>query len=89
MATLERFSEKERDYHLYQARQDYLHQQYDIQDAMTEALKGKEEALKAYRMCVKLFEDLFGESPKPITRQLYEDIIHEEKIVNVLLEHMG
>ncbi|MEM7032244.1 MAG: bacterial transcriptional activator domain-containing protein, partial [Chloroflexota bacterium] len=45
----------------------------------------KDEALKTYRMCVKLFEDLFGESPKPITRQLYEAIQQDEKIVNILL----
>ena len=45
----------------------------------------KEEALKTYRMCVKLFEDLFGENPKPITRQLYETIKHDREIVNILL----
>ena len=31
MATLERFSEKERGYHPYQARQNYLRVQYDIE----------------------------------------------------------
>lgn len=45
----------------------------------------KEEALRTYRMCVKLFEELFGESPKPITRQLYEAIVRDEEVVNTLL----
>lgn len=45
----------------------------------------KEEALRTYRMCVKLFEELFGESPKPITRQLYETIVRDEEVVNTLL----
>ena len=44
----------------------------------------KEEALKTYRMCVKLFEELFEESPKPITRQLYEAITRDEEIINTL-----
>jgi DNA-binding SARP family transcriptional activator len=45
----------------------------------------KDAALKIYRDCVKLFEDLFGESPKPITRHLYEAILKDEPIVNTLL----
>jgi len=36
MATLERFSEKERDYHAYQARQNYLRVQYDIEEEREE-----------------------------------------------------
>ncbi len=34
--------------------------------------KGKAE--KAYRDCIKLFEELFGESPTPATRRLHENI---------------
>ena len=45
----------------------------------------KAEAIRMYRMCVKLFEELFGESPKPITRQLYEEILEDKEIVNILL----
>jgi DNA-binding SARP family transcriptional activator/CheY-like chemotaxis protein len=45
----------------------------------------KEEALRTYRMCVKLFEELFGESPKPVTRQLYETIVRDKEVVNTLL----
>ena len=41
--------------------------------------KGK--ALKVYRDCIKLFEELFGESPTPATRQLHQDIV-DDKIVD-------
>lgn len=34
----------------------------------------KAQALKVYRDCIKLFEELFGESPTPATRQLHEAI---------------
>ena len=36
MTTLERFSEKERDYHAYQARQNYLRVQYDLEEEREE-----------------------------------------------------
>ncbi len=34
----------------------------------------KGQALKIYRDCTKLFEELFGESPTPLTRTLYQAI---------------
>ena len=52
MSTLSQFSEKERDYHAYQARQNYLRQQRTIQfesdeleQQLNEERKAKEEAL--------------------------------------------
>jgi hypothetical protein len=52
MTTLRQFSEKERDYHAYQARQNYLRQQRTIQferdeleQQLNEERKAKEEAL--------------------------------------------
>jgi len=45
MNTLSRFSEKERDYHTYQARQNYLRQQHAIQWELEEERKGKLLAL--------------------------------------------
>ena len=38
----------------------------------------KGQALKVYRDCLKLFEELFGESPTPATRRLYEAIANDE-----------
>jgi DNA-binding SARP family transcriptional activator/ActR/RegA family two-component response regulator len=40
----------------------------------------KGQALKVYRNCIKLFEELFGESPTPATRQLYEAITKDEPL---------
>ena len=34
----------------------------------------KEQALKIYRNCVKLFDELFGEGPSPQTRRLFQAI---------------
>ena len=44
MATLKRFSDKERDYHLYQARQNALREQSSQQQWLEEMLKKQEEA---------------------------------------------
>ncbi len=38
----------------------------------------KGQALKVYRDCLKVFEDLFGESPTPATRQLYQAIADDQ-----------
>lgn len=40
----------------------------------------KEQALKTYRNCLKLFEELFGEGPAPATRQLYRAIANDEPL---------
>lgn len=40
--------------------------------------KGK--AMKVYRDCLKLFEELFGESPTPTTTRVYEAITNDEII---------
>lgn len=40
----------------------------------------KGQALKVYRDCLKLFEELFGESPAPPTRQLYQAIAADEPV---------
>ncbi|TVR60984.1 MAG: hypothetical protein EA420_12970, partial [Candidatus Competibacteraceae bacterium] len=53
MNTLKAFSEKERDYHVYQARQNYLREQRSIQrymetlQAQTETLQAQTETLQA------------------------------------------
>ena len=40
----------------------------------------KAQALKAYRDCIKLFEELFGETPAPATLQLYQAIHNDEEL---------
>ena len=46
MAVLERFSEKEVNYHLYQARQNAIREEQTRQQLLEEALRDKEEALR-------------------------------------------
>ncbi len=46
MAVLERFSEKERDYHLYQARQNAIREEQTRQKLLEETLRDKEEAMR-------------------------------------------
>ena len=46
MAVLERFSEKEANYHLYQARQNAIREEKTRQMLLEEALRDKEEALR-------------------------------------------
>ncbi len=40
----------------------------------------KGQALKVYRDCLTLFEEMFGESPTPATRQLYQAIANDEPV---------
>ena len=47
MSTLQQFSEKERDYHAYQARLNYLRQQRTIEQERDDERQAKEEALQA------------------------------------------
>ena len=45
MSTLKQFSEKERDYHAYQARQNYLREQLTLQHELEEERKARLEAI--------------------------------------------
>jgi DNA-binding SARP family transcriptional activator len=40
----------------------------------------KGQAFKVYRACTTLFEELFGESPTPTTRTLYEAIVNDDPV---------
>ena len=64
MATLQRFSEKERDYHLYQARQNAIREQsaqqeywQAQQEALEEALRKQEEALRKQEEAIRQREE--------------------------------
>lgn len=43
-------------------------------------LGNKAQALKVHRDCQKIFEELFGESPSPATRQLQQAIANDEPV---------
>ncbi len=47
MSTVRKFSEQERNYHKYQARQNFLREQQTIQGELKQAVEEKEAALKA------------------------------------------
>jgi phenylacetate-coenzyme A ligase PaaK-like adenylate-forming protein len=63
MAVLNRFSEKEYDYHIYQTRQNYLREQKTIQLELEEALREKEAERQA----------------KEAERQAKEEALHENE----------
>ena len=54
MNTLRQFSEKERDYHAYQARQNFLREQLTIQDELDQVHKAKLEAEKREQAALDL-----------------------------------
>jgi DNA-binding SARP family transcriptional activator len=40
----------------------------------------KGQAIKVYRNCTTVFEELFGEGPTPVTRSLYQAIVNDEPV---------
>ena len=53
MAVLERFSEKEADYHLYQARQNAIREEQTRQQLLEDALRREKEALRREQDAVR------------------------------------
>ena len=58
MAVLKRFSEKEANYHLYQARQNAIREEQTRQQLLEDALQDKEEALRREEEERKLKEEV-------------------------------
>jgi len=56
MSTLTAFSEKDREYFKYQARQEYLREQRKIQLELEEAAKAKEEYLRQQQIILQELE---------------------------------
>ena len=57
MAVLERFSEKEANYHLYQARQNALREEKTRQKLLEEALRREEVALRREEVALRREEE--------------------------------
>ena len=53
MKTLKQFSDKDRDYHAYQARQNYIREQLTIQHELDEERKAKAEAIQREQIALK------------------------------------
>ena len=56
-STLKQFSDKDQDYHAYQARQNYLREQLTIQHEIDEERKAKDEAVKEKEAALKEKEE--------------------------------
>ena len=57
MSTLKQFSDKDQDYHAYQARQNYLREQLTIQHELDEERKAKNEAVKEKEAALKIIQE--------------------------------
>ncbi len=66
MATLKMFSEKEKAYHLYQARMNFIREQKTRQRNLEEALKEKQEALKDKRKALKEKQEALKDKQKAL-----------------------
>ena len=64
MAVLKRFSEKEANYHLYQARQNAIREEQTRQQLLEDALRDKEEALRREEEAVREKEDTLRREEK-------------------------
>jgi hypothetical protein len=62
MSTLKPFSQKERDYHAYQARQNFLRQQRTIEWELAEALREKQAALEETQAALRKTEAALRET---------------------------
>jgi len=86
MTTLRQFSEKERDYHVYQARQNYLRQQRTIQLEIEDERKEKLEALLREQTALKEKEAAMREKAAAMLR---ENQAMQEKEAAMLRENQA
>ena len=69
MAVLERFSEKEANYHLYQARQNALREEKTRQKLLEEALRREEEALRREEEALRDKEEALRREEETLRRE--------------------
>ncbi|MEY4195600.1 MAG: hypothetical protein RLZZ226_1968 [Pseudomonadota bacterium] len=77
MAVLNRFSEKEYDYHIYQTRQNYLREQKTIQLELEEALREKEAERQAKEEALQ--KEQAERQAKEAERKAKEEALHENE----------
>ncbi len=87
MAVLERFSEKERDYHLYQARQNAIREEQTRQKLLEEALRDKEEALRDKEEALRDKEEALRREEEE--RKLRETAQNDRNRLQELLKKAG
>ena len=69
MAVLERFSEKEADYHLYQARQNAIREEKTRQKLLEDALREKEDALLREEEALRDKEEALRREEETVARE--------------------
>ena len=69
MAVLERFSEKEADYHLYQARQNAIREEKTRQKLLEEALRREEEAVQDKEEALRREEEAVQDKEEALRRE--------------------
>ena len=87
MAVLERFSEKEANYHLYQARQNAIREEKTRQKLLEEALRGKEEALRGKEEALRGKEEALRREEEALRRE--EEAEAKEKRLREILKKAG
>ena len=87
MAVLKRFSEKEANYHLYQARQNALREEKTRQMLLEEALRGKEEALRREEEALRGKEEALRREEEALRRE--EEAEAKEKRLREKLKKAG
>ena len=80
MAVLKRFSDKEADYHLYQARQNAIREEQTRQQLLEDALQDKEEALRDKQEALRREEE---------ERRLKEEVQNDRNRLRELLKKAG
>ena len=87
MAVLKRFSEKEANYHLYQARQNAIREEKTRQKLLEEALRGKEEALRGKEEALRREEEALRREEEALRRE--EEAEAKEKRLREILKKAG
>ena len=78
MAVLERFSEKEANYHLYQARQNAIREEQTRQQLLENALQDKEEALQDKEEALRDKQEALRDKQEALLREEEERKLKEE-----------
>lgn len=87
MATLRRFSEQEKEYDLYQARQTAIHEENSRQGALEDALKKQSEAIEAKDEAMELHAEAVKKQKEESHAK--EEALEEQARLRELLRKSG
>jgi len=90
MSVLQQFSERERDYHRYQARQNFLREQATIKEDLRDALREKQEAVAREQVAFKREQEALQakqealQAKQEALQEKQEAIAREQRLMNLL-----